>query len=411
MRALLLLPFVACASTRSPAPPTAPGPAGAVSPGEVEPAGALIGSALLERVVRAELPLPLPLPVTAAPGAGVPATVQVIDVRYCGPDSSGRARTLVALTSGAPPAAGGQAAAALRAPDDCSAPLESLAQRVLPLAAGANPPVVAVAELAAAAHPSELALSVERVALAGPRGAVGAEGLLTLTPRTSLPPIPTSGLQVGDPGATPAAVLNLSFAWRPDGVALIAAPGAGSRAARAGVRDKPAASDLAMDLPLTFINAIVQTVLARGPIRVPLDPEEVTLTDVRVARTGDHLLVTGRATPRTVAQSFDVAVELAGADLQVADVRVTAPLEDCASLGTLQRLGCDTRNAGRNAVGETLGAALRRRYGGQLVRALVGPQELKLDVAGRPLVMRAELQRLANREATVEADATGSTNR
>lgn len=45
------------------------------------------------------------------------------------------------------------------------------------------------------------------------------------------------------------------------------------------------------------------------------------------------------------------------------------------------------------------------------MRTLVGPQELKLDVAGRPLVMRAELQRLANREATVEADATGSTNR
>lgn len=109
-----------------------------------------------------DAPPAVALPVTAAPGVGAPATVQVIDVRYCGPDPSGRARTLVALTSGAPPAAGGQAAAALRAPDDCSAPLESLAQRVLPLAAGANPPVVAVAELAAGANPSELALSVER---------------------------------------------------------------------------------------------------------------------------------------------------------------------------------------------------------------------------------------------------------
>ena len=132
---------------------------------------------------------------------------------------------------------------------------------------------------------------------------------------------------------------------------------------------------------------------------------------MRVARADGRLLVTGRATPRSVGQSFDVAVDLAGADLQVADVRVTAPLEDCASLGILQRLGCDTRNAGRNAAAQALAAGLRRRYRGQLVRALVGPQEMKLDVAGRPLVIRAELQRLATRESTVEADATGSTNR
>jgi hypothetical protein len=405
MRAVLLMPLLlvvlACATTGAPAP--APSPAGTVAPiapGDVEPARALIGAALLERVVRAELPLPLEIPAGA---------VQVIDVRYCGPDASGRARALVALTTGGQ--TGGGAAAALRGADDCSGGLEALAQRVLPLAAGAKPPAVAVAELAAAARPGELALSVEKVALAGERGAPGAEGLRALAARPALPPIPTRALEVGDPGAPPAAVVSLAFEWRPDGVALIGAPGAAPPPVRPGGREKPAAADLALDLPLTFINALVQAVLARGPIKVPLDPEEVTLTDVGVARAGDQIAVTGRATPRSVGQPFDVTVNLAGADLQVADVQVTAPQENCAAQGPLQRLGCNSRNAGRTAAAEALAAGLRQRYRGQLVRALVGPQQMKLDVAGRPLQVRAELQRLGARESTVESDATGATSR
>jgi hypothetical protein len=362
----------------------------------------MLGSALLERVVRAELPLALPVP-------GEPAiAVQVVDIRYCGPDAGGRARARAVITPGAP-AAGSQAVAALRAPDDCAAPLEALAQRVLPLLVGGKPPAVAVAELGAAASSSDLVLSLERVVLAGERALPGAQGLHALAGRRELRPVPISGVQVGDPGAKPAAVFHLGFEWRPDGVVLTATPGPRPLSGPAGGRDRSAASDLSIDLPLGFINALVQDVLARGPIRVPVDPEEVALSDVRVAQADGRLLVTGRATPRSVGQSFDVVVDLAGADLQVADVQVTAPGEDCAAMGVLQRLGCDTRNAGRAGAAQALAAGLRQRYRGQLVRTLVGPQEMKFDVAGRPLIVRAELQRLATHESTVEADATAAT--
>jgi hypothetical protein len=92
-------------------------------------------------------------------------------------------------------------------------------------------------------------------------------------------------------------------------------------------------------------------------------------------------------------------------------VQVAAQLEDCASMGLLQRLGCDTRNAGRTGAAQALAAGLRRRYRGQLIRTLIGPQEMRFDVAGRPLIVRAELQRLATRDLTVEADATAATAR
>ncbi len=304
MRAVLLISpiLAACATGGPPGTPPRATPAAAGPPAKLEPARAVFGSALLERVVRAELPLALPMP-------GEPATaVQVVDIRYCGLDAAGRARARAVLTPGAP-AAGSQAIAALRAPDDCVAPLEALAQRVLPLVAGARPPAVAVAELGAAASASDLALSLERVALAGERAAAGAEGLRALAARPGVLPVPTSAVQVGDPGAKPAAVLSLGFEWRPDGVVLIATPGPRPLAGRAGGRDKSAASDLSIDLPLGFINALVQEVLARGPIRVPLDSEEVALSDVRVAQADGRLLVTGRATPRSVGQSFDVAVD------------------------------------------------------------------------------------------------------
>src|SRR5688500_15302692 len=117
MRALLLIPSVlaACATGGRPAaPPPATSPA-ALPPAPLEPARAMLGSAFLERLVRAELPLALPMP-------GEPAiAVQVVDIRYCGPDAAGRARARAVITPGAP-AAGSQAVAALRAPDDCAAP-------------------------------------------------------------------------------------------------------------------------------------------------------------------------------------------------------------------------------------------------------------------------------------------------
>jgi hypothetical protein len=109
-----------------------------------------------------------------------------------------------------------------------------------------------------------------------------------------------------------------------------------------------------------------------------------------------------------VAQPFDVTVELAGADLQVSDVRVSAPLEDCASLGLVERLGCRARNAGRETAAHAFAAGLRQEYRGRLVRQIIGRQPLAFDLAGRRFTVQGEITRLGATDASLRADAAAT---
>ncbi len=101
----------------------------------------------------------------------------------------------------------------------------------------------------------------------------------------------------------------------------------------------------------------------------------------------------------------------AGADLQVADVQVTAPLEDCASMGVLSASAATPATPAARAPPRHWPPACANVTAASWYALLVGPQEMKFDVAGRPLIVRAELQRLATRESTVEADATAASAR
>jgi hypothetical protein len=161
-----------------------------------------------------------------------------------------------------------------------------------------------------------------------------------------------------------------------------------------------------VDLPLPLINTLLDLTLKREPLRIDVNPETVEITDVKLARAQSGLVATGRATPVSVGQSFDLAVDLQGADLQMTDVRAEAQLEDCSSLGILQKVACDARNAGRRTAAQALSAGLRQRYRGHTVRSLIGPQQLEVALAGRPRVLRAELQRLGGREGAVQAEAS-----
>jgi hypothetical protein len=358
----------------------------AAQPAAPEPARLWAPAELLERIARGELP-------AALSGA---ESAQVVDIRYCAPDEKGRGRALVAFTPTAP----AKSVKALRSPKDCEAGLETLAQRVL-TAAGAKS--AAVAEIAGGLRGRELAFAIEKVALAGEKAP---EALRALAPRTALPPIPVGPLKIGPPGSQ--MTLGLAMEWRKEGVAVAAGPGA--PAARGGPERAPE-SGLAAELPLPLLNTLLETALRREPLRIRADPETVEVTNIRFNRGESSLLATGRATPLSVGQSFNLTVDLVGSDLQIGGVQVEADLEDCSSFGVLQRAACTIRNQGRRTAAQALAAGLRQHYQGRTVRSLVGPQQLELNLAGQARQLRAELTRLSAREATLGAEATVTVER
>jgi hypothetical protein len=369
----------------------------AAAAGEGEAARALVGTGLLERLIKAQLPAAVPLPARAGAAA---ASAQVIEARLCPPDKSGRGHALAVLvpaTAAARPSAG-----SLRTPEDCKLALDALAQRLLP---DAGAPAVAVADLAVGFRPGEIRLSIEKAAVAAEKGAAAAEALRALGPRTALPPVALGDPRIPLEGGPPLA-LALSLDWRREGLAAAVGLGgaAGKPGSRADLAGTATGTALVAELPLPFVGALLAAAQRRGPFEVRLDSEIVEVSDVRVAAQGSGLQVTGTATPRSLRQSMRLAADLAGEDLEIAELRVDAELEDCSGVGLLQKVGCNARNAARSAAAEAAAAGLRQRYRGRLVRDLVGAQRIDLGLAGQPLELRAEPLRFTARGGAVHID-------
>jgi hypothetical protein len=363
--------------------------------GEGEGARALVGTALLEQLVRSQLPAAVPLPGRAGGSASV------IEARLCAPDKAGRGHVLAVLVPGAPPERLG--AGNLRPPEDCRASLDAVAQRLLPAVAA---PAVAVADLAIAFRPGEIRFSIEKTAVASEKGAAAAGALRALDAKTALPAVPLADLKVPRESGPPLA-LGIGLDWRREGVGV--ALGLGGAVVRPGGRADlagavPGAS-LCAELPVSFVNALLAAVQRPGPFEVRLDSEIVEVADVRVAAQAAGLQVTGTATPRSVRQPLRVAADLAGEDLQIAELRVDAELEDCSGVGLLQKVACNARNTARSAAAEAVAAGLRQQYRGRLVRDFVGAQRIDLALAGHSLPLHAEVLRLRARGSLVQIDA------
>jgi hypothetical protein len=365
---------------------------------EGEGARALVGNALLEELVRSRLPLAVPL--AAGPGGGE-RSASVIEARLCVPDKGGRGHVLVVLVSGAP--AGRPDAGNLRPSEDCQASLDAVAQRLLP-AVGA--PAVAVADLAIAFRPGEIRFSIEKTAVAAEKGAAAAEALRALGAKTTLPAVPLADVKV-PMDAGPPLVLGIGLDWRRGGVGVTVGLGGapGRSGGRADLSGAAPGTSLSAELPLSFVSALLAALQRRGPFEVRLESEIVEVADVRVVAQGAGLQVTGMATPRSVRQPLRVVADVAGEDLQIAEVRVDPELEDCSGVGLLQKVECRARNAARTAAAEVVAAGLRQQYRGRLVRDFVGAQRIDLGLAGQPLPLQAEVLRLVARGSSVQVDA------
>jgi hypothetical protein len=367
--------------------------------GEGEGARALVGTALLEQLVRSRLPAAVRLPARAGGGEG---SASVIEARLCPPDKAGRGHVLAVLVSGALPER--PDAGNLRPSEDCQASLDAVAQRLLP---AVGVPAVAVADLAVTFRPGQIQFSIEKATVAAEKGAAAGEALRALGAKTALPTVPLAELKLPLESGPPL-VLGIGLDWRRGGVGV--AVGLGGATVRPGGRaDLTGAApgtNVCAELPLSFVSALLTAVQRRGPFEVRLESEIVEVADVRVTAQGGGLQVMGVATPRSVRQPLRVTADLAGDDLQIAEVRVDAELEDCSGVGLLQKVQCNARNAARSAAAEAVAAGLRQQYRGRLVRDLVGAQRIDLGLAGQPLPLQAEVLRLVARGSAVQIDAT-----
>jgi hypothetical protein len=355
---------------------------------EAPPARIFIGAPVAETLLRGSLPIAVPVPTKPV------SSVFLVDVRFCGADAKGRARARAVFTADARV----QRLNTLHRPDDCAADLDKVATRAL---ADLGTDSVAVAAVGASSSAGSIAPALDGVAVTALSGPV-APGLRALAMRPPLPAIALRGLELDreHPGAL---TMNLALEWRRDGIALAAALGGRAPPPRGGP-DKAPDGGIAIEMPLALANEILDRVSRRNPIHVKMEPEEIALSDLHVARGGPGLVVTARATSVSVGEPFDVAVELGGADLQIADSRVSPVLEDCSRVGVIERLACSARNAGRGAAAQALAAALRQQVQGKLVRMLLGTRSFSLDLGGRAVTVTGAFSRLGAREDALNGD-------
>ena len=265
---------------------------------------------------------------------------------------------------------------------------------------------VVVADVDAVWRPWELRLTVTRTSSPSPSPPIPGPpqplaGLLDGGHRDLLT-ISTSGFRiVTDAGQ--AIIFHVAPTFAVDAVdmaVILGDGGSGPPGSRplAGV-PVPGLSDEATataDLPHAFANQILRHLTQAVPFPIQVDHDVIDLQNASVTGSPGGLTVTGMATPRSVRESVRLTVQAAGADLRVGGVRADAQLENCGGLAVLAAIGCNTRNAGRNAAAGAFGAAMTQKYQGQLVRELAGTRQFRFDVGDHRWELSGDLLHLAS---------------
>lgn len=370
----------------------------------VEPARVRVAAPLIDQLVRGLLPMDLVLPGPVGGGSadgGVAQTSMaavLTELRYCGATDRGAGRFRAVVRWGS--LAGG-ASDLLLGDDGCRQSLADLAKQVPTGAAPDDGVGVSVADVEALWRPWELRLIVARSAAPTPPRPGQPRPLGGLESRRELLAITTAGFRIAtDAGETLTFHVAPSFAS--DAVEILAVLGDRGSGPPSG---RPAAggpmsgsggsgANVIAELPYGLANQVLRVLTGTQPLAIPIDRDVVDLQSAAIAGAGGGVTVTGWATPRSIRETARLTVQAGGAELGVIGIRADAQLENCTALGMLAAIGCNTRNAGRNAAAAAFGAALANRYQGQLVRDLAGPQELRFDAGGRRFELRGDLLHL-----------------
>jgi hypothetical protein len=371
-----------------------------------EPARLRASTALLDEVVAHLLPIDVVLPgsVGAPPDAGTEGVSQaalLTELRYCGATDKGTGRFRAVVRWGSL----GAATALLGGADACRQSLGELAKHAGVIAPATSDSGVAVVDLDASWRPWELKLSLVRALMPSspsPPRPGPPRPLAPVELRRDLLTVSTAGLRIPtDTGEAITVHVAPSFAG--DGIEVAATVGEGgasppaSRPAVAGGAPPVSAdANLTLDLPYGTANAILRQLTASQPIVVPVEREMIELQNLSLAPAASAGSATlgGAATPRSLRETARLTVVVAGPDLKVMSLRADAQLENCAALGVLAAIACNTRNAARNSAA-ALATAACQKYQGSLVRELAGPQVLSVDIEKRRLELRGVLTRTA----------------
>jgi hypothetical protein len=349
---------------------------------------ALLFGAAIDRFVAKQVPSTFTVRGNREAGIGA-EDVTLVDARYCGA-KAGRGRLVgvvrPATSSETPP----PALPSLEA-RDCHGKLDEAARR---LAAAADAGAVAVVELTAEWAPSEVRVAIGDVAPGGDAGKGLAKTLARAKAAGPLATADTGGLKLEtERGSSLAFDLALSFLK--EGVLAtltVACPDCKPSAPRAPAivsTTAPADADGVVGASLRLANRVVALFSEDGPLVLDIDRgNSVEIRNIQIAGGDNTLSVRGRATSRAVAETAQVQIDSAGADLKLGEMRADPELENCAGRSGGQAMGCNVRNAARGPAAAALAAAMTSRYRGKLLRALFVPPPFAFEVGGRRMTLR-----------------------
>jgi hypothetical protein len=358
--------------------------ASAEEPGER--AEALIFGAAVNRFVGKQMPVTVQIRGDRASGIA-PLTVTLSEARYCGALDVGHGRLIGVLRSGGEPSSGPPLLTGAR---DCQDKLNEVVQR-LPTGADA----LAVVEIVAEWVPWQLRFSIGDVATSGPGAGVLSAALARAKASGALETIDTSAIHLqAARGVSLDLDLAVSFIKAGDAVLTTltpAVPGGRGREPRPSFLDPvgaPAGTDAIAGATFAFANRVVALFSQDGPLVLESDGQAVEIRALQLAGSNGLLTVRGRATPRAIQETVRLAIESAGADLKIAEVRAEPELEDCGAASGLAALGCRARNTARSAAVGAVASGMTARYRGQLLRALKPPPPFSFEIAERRLTLR-----------------------
>jgi hypothetical protein len=378
-------------------------PARAASVGEGDVLHVWLTTATLEASAAALLPQPVP---------GLTG-VSLVALTYCGPGTpsggeksahaSATGRFLALLTTapktGASSSTRDRALPAVLDGRDCKAGVGAAAKR---LSALEGAPEGAVAEVQAEVKALALRLALGDAALvlaSGRKVPAGFEAWAPadagkITPAVAWSDISLKGLPL-DLTPERKLLVNATAGFVADGVDVVVAladkRGSAQPSREPAARaDMPAAANARFALGWDMAGEILRKLESPGPFLIETQQETFELSHLSLAGNGAGAKARGTVRARSVREDFQITVTFGDADLKVTDIRVEPRLADCAALGFLQRVGCNSQNAARSAAAAAATSSLANRYQGQLLRKLVGTQIVKVDLGGLLVAVQVE---------------------
>jgi hypothetical protein len=365
-----------------------------------------VASSLIDEIAQSALPARVDLPHVLADVAFAGArTATLAELRYCGTGENGAGRfRAVVLQNNV-----GKTQSLLSIPASCQLSLGELA---IPAASLVGPgQSLAVADVEAVFQARELKLGLVRAVLV--HGDATKRVPETFDKRLELASLPPSALRFELEGFAISLREAPAFGNRSVGlVVAVSDGGAETGALSERGSSKPstpleAQATLAVEVPLTTLNVLLRRRTAGSPITIALQGDEIDLRNISVQSVGrgaaTKVTATGSATPRSIRETVQWTVNLAGDPLLVSSVRAVAQLEDCAGQGALAGIACDLRNGGRSTAAEAFAATLTNRYGGQAVHVLASPIDARFSVAGRSIHLSGDLLRVGGGRAGLAA--------